>query len=275
MVSTQVKFTHFVCEHEVLVAMLSEFAFYSFEEENGLLIGYIDSKDYDGTLRKDLDALQLMIPFDYEAIVLENKNWNEVWESNFEPISIGNEVHLRANFHPSQPQFRFDIEIHPKMAFGTGHHETTYMMIEFQLEQNFESMKVFDFGCGTGVLGILASKLGASTVVGVDNEYPAYEATIENCGINDVAIFETFYGDLGTIKGRDFDVILANINRNVLLDAFPTLYDMLVADGILYISGILTTDEEAITEALKGKFNILKIKSKGNWLAMKISKQSV
>jgi ribosomal protein L11 methyltransferase len=273
MVSNQVIFSNFECEQDILIAFLSEMPFYSFEEEDNTLIGYIDNNDYNADLLKDLDALQMTVPFDYVSEIMENKNWNAVWESNFEPISIGDQVHLRANFHPSQPQFSFDIEIHPKMAFGTGHHETTHMMIEMELEADLKNKKVFDFGCGTGVLGILASKLGAKSIVGVDNEYPAYEATIENCTINQVTNFETFYGDLGTIGVVSFDIILANINRNVLLDAFPTLYTMLSADGSLYISGILTTDKEVITSALTANnFKIITIKNRGNWLAIHITK---
>jgi ribosomal protein L11 methyltransferase len=273
MKSNQIVFKNFECETEVLIALLCEMPFYSFEEEETILLGYINRDDYDASLLKDLDALQLRIPFEYSSHEMEDKNWNAVWESNFEPISIGDQVHLRANFHPAQPQFRFDIEIHPKMAFGTGHHETTHMIIEMELEADFKNKKVFDFGCGTGVLGILASKLGAKSIVGVDNEYPAYEATIENCTINQVTNFETFYGDLGTIGVSEFDVILANINRNVLLDAFPTLYTMLCANGSLYISGILTTDEEVITNALNANnFKIITIKNRGNWLAIQISK---
>jgi ribosomal protein L11 methyltransferase len=271
---TKYTFRNHLCENEVLIAFLAELPFDSFDEDSDNIVNaYIPTKLIDKHFVFELQYLQAQFNVDTKIAEIKNENWNEIWESNFEPIVVEDKIYIHANFHPKLESFPYRIEIQPKMAFGTGHHETTYMVLKLMLDMDFKSANVFDYGCGTGILGIMAAYLGAKTIIGVDNEYPAYEATIENCVLNNVHNFETFHGDLSTIEVGSFDVILANINRNVLLDSFSTLYNKLNEKGILIISGILHSDEEIIQSSLvSNNFKTITTLQKGNWLAKYITK---
>jgi ribosomal protein L11 methyltransferase len=231
------------------------------------------SKEWDFTL------IKTFIPY---------QNWNVLWESNFQPIQVGNFVAVRADFHPPTPSYNsetqegvvFDLVINPKMAFGTGHHETTYMMMQLMQYLPFEGTKVLDYGCGTGVLAILASKLRATEIEAVDIEVASFDNTIENCIINNVDNVKAFHGTLQTIEADNFDVILANINRNVILESLSSLKNKLqtvrkdkVGEGILLISGFLKEDEAIMREAvIKNDFTIDTTIQRGNWLCMHLKK---
>ena len=201
-----------------------------------------------------------------------------LWESNFEPIQIDDFVAVRADFHPptvdekGNQSVQFDLVINPKMAFGTGHHETTYMMMQLMRDINFEGKKVLDYGCGTGILAILASKLKAEYLEAVDIEAASFENTVENCKINEVQNVKAFEGTLEVIDASDFDIILANINRNVILDSLFSLKNKLNTEGVLLISGFLKEDETVMKEAvIKNGFKIINTIQRGNWLCMRLN----
>ena len=182
-------------------------------------------------------------------------------------------VAVRADFHPNTEGVEFDLIVNPKMAFGTGHHETTYMMMQHMRSMNFKGKKVLDYGCGTGILAILASKLGAIDLEAVDIEEPSYENTIENCAINHVDTVKAICGILDDVPSHDFDVILANINRNIIIDSLDDLKSRLNTEGVLLISGFLKMDENTILQATNyAGFTHQKTLYRGNWLSMLLTK---
>lgn len=201
---------------EILLAMLGNYPFEVFEEDSGLINAFLPGNISPESLFEDLTTLALSFPFSYEVENLPEENWNIQWESNFSPIKINDFCYVRADFHPPVLGFKHELVITPRMAFGTGHHETTFMMMEAMESIHFKDKQVFDFGCGTGILAILASKLGARKVIALDIEEPAVENSIENAKLNGVgAQMEVFGGDLNAVSLADQDIILANINRNV------------------------------------------------------------
>ena len=197
------------------------------------------------------------------------QNWNAVWEANFQPIVVDDFCAIRASFHAPLPDVRFDLVIDPKMAFGTGHHETTYMMIELMQTLDFAHKKVFDFGCGTGILAILAAKLGAAHIDAIDNEQPAYESTLENALINETPAVHALFGTLDAVKTGDYAVILANINRNVLIASMPRLREQLAVGGTILFSGVLAREEHLVRATADAQgFSYLTTRYKGDWIAM-------
>jgi ribosomal protein L11 methyltransferase len=251
---------------EILIAGLSDFPFESFEESPVGLTAYLPEADCTADLEAELNVLALQYQFHYEKTFIPYQNWNEVWESNFQPIQVEDFVAVRADFHPPTEGVRFDLVINPKMAFGTGHHETTYMMMQLMQSIDFEGTKVFDYGCGTGILAILASKLRSTEGVAVDIELASFDNTIENCRINAVENIRSYCGTLDNITEDDFDVILANINRNIIIGSLPRLREMLKPKGLMLISGFLMDDEKVMTEAVnQNGFLIDKKIQRGKW----------
>ncbi|MFQ5448219.1 MAG: 50S ribosomal protein L11 methyltransferase, partial [Saprospiraceae bacterium] len=202
--------------------------------------------------------------------LVPGQNWNSLWESNFEPVIVGDFCGIRADFHPPLQYVSHELVINPKMAFGTGHHETTFMVIEHMRNIDFCGKKVLDFGCGTGVLAILASKLGAKSIVAADIEEQSYRNTLENATNNGVANIEAVCGTLSDVSAGFFEVVLANINRHVILGALPTLSKRVLPGGWLVTSGYLLADEQVVTEALKNAgFQTVNILKQGNWISIK------
>jgi ribosomal protein L11 methyltransferase len=258
---------------EVLTALLSALPFDVFEETPTGLKAYIAEKDVTSEIDIQLSEWGGEQGFQFEKVFIPYQNWNAVWESNFEPIRVDDFVAVRADFHPNTEGVKFDLVINPQMAFGTGHHETTYMMMQMMEHLDFGGKKVLDYGCGTGILAILASKLKANTIEAVDIELPSYENTIENAAINDVHNIIPFHGDLYTIQSRNFDVILANINRNIIMQSLSDLKKMLNTEGVILISGFLNVDEKVIKKAAQNKrMKVEKILRNGNWLCMMLRK---
>jgi ribosomal protein L11 methyltransferase len=259
---------------EVLIALLSEcVAFDTYQETDEGVEAYLPEKDFNEEIAKEIRGLRKMISFIYRKKFIPYRNWNKEWESNFEPIRIDDFVGIRADFHAPTEGVEFDLVINPKMAFGTGHHETTYMVMDFMRRIDFKNKYVFDFGGGTGILAILALKLNAQQVDAVDNELPSYENTIENAALNEVHNIKSIHGTLDDVSGTDFDIILANINRNVILASLDTLYGKLKRNGTMLISGIMLQDEEMVKSACISKgFNWLEVKHRGNWMAAKLVK---
>ena len=257
---------------EILIALLSDLPFDTFEVAETALKGYILEKDWTENVEKQTAEVNQGFGFTFEKTFIPYQNWNTVWESNFQPIRVDDFVGLRADFHPPTEGVVFDLVINPKMAFGTGHHETTYMMMQLMRDIDFGSKKVMDYGCGTGILAILAEKLGAIDLEAVDIEEASYENTLENNAINSVHDIKAFCGTLDVIPSSDFDIILANINRNVILYSLSDLKSRLKTGGIMLISGFLKQDENILLEATKKEgFQHIQTEHRGNWLCMKLN----
>lgn len=234
---------------EVLIQFLGEIGFESFVETSDGLEAYIQKKDFnENLLRETLDSLS-EIAFDWQKEVILPENWNDAWESNFEPVVVEDLCCIRAPFHNENPIVKLNVIITPKMSFGTGHHDTTWMMTKSLFSIPLMGKTVLDMGCGTGVLAIVARKLGASGVVGIDNDVWSFENARENCLENDCSEIEIILGDKAAIPDKKFDVILANINRNILLADMPAYVQHLSPNGILFLSGFYSTDNETLIKA--------------------------
>lgn len=254
---------------QILLAYLSEAPFDTFQETEEGLDAYLPANASKADADRILEELAQQYPFQTEQTFLPAQNWNEIWESNFQPVIVGNFCAVRADFHPPQPDVKWELVINPKMAFGTGHHETTWQCIAAMEHLPMEGAKVLDYGCGTGILAILASKLGATEVEAVDIEEESYRNTVENSTDNEVYNVTARCGTLHDVQGRDFDGILANINRNVILDSLPRLAELVRPGGWLLLSGILAEDERVIVEsAEQAGFEKRKQTQRGNWLCI-------
>ncbi|HRI58815.1 MAG TPA: 50S ribosomal protein L11 methyltransferase [Saprospiraceae bacterium] len=258
---------------DILVAYLAEAPFDTFEETESGLNAYLPASAGQTVAEQQLLALQEQFDFEWDKTFIPGQNWNEIWESNFPPVIVGDFCAVRADFHEPNPGVQYELIINPKMAFGTGHHETTWQCIAAMEHLPIAGKKILDFGCGTGVLAILASKLGAAEAEAVDIEEESYRNTLENSAVNAVTNITARCGALDAVQGRDFDGILANINRNVILDALPSLAALLKPDGWLLVSGILLQDEAIVTEAAgQAGFEKKKRTEKGNWLCLEFKK---
>ena len=262
-------------QQDLLINTLGEIGFDTFEELEFGFKAYIPVDDFDrAVLDEALEAYRDMFTFSYEITLIPQKNWNEVWESNFEPIAIKDKIFVRATFHEPRPEFEFEIVIDPKMAFGTGHHQTTSMMLELMLENDMAGKKVLDMGCGTGILAIMASKLGAMEVTAIDYDPVCYDSTVENAALNGIQNITALCGSKEVIPDEQFDVILANINRNILLDQMQRYSEVLKPDGELYLSGFYETPDLDIIMDEARKYGIKYIihKLNNNWVAAKFIK---
>ena len=232
---------------EILTAYLSDFPFESFESDEKVLCAYIRSDEAEA-FTEDIHAT--LEGLKWCSTEIKSQNWNTLWESNFTEVEVDNEVLIRAPFHTPRPEFgEREIVIQPKMSFGTGHHSTTQLMVRMLLDAEAPSRRVLDMGSGTGVLAILAARLGAESVLAVEIDDMAEESVRENISINGVAErVESICGDVAAIEGRHFDIILANINRNILLRDMVDYCATLNAGGLLVISGFLEEDIAPLTQ---------------------------
>jgi ribosomal protein L11 methyltransferase len=261
---------------EILVAFLGEMPFDTFEESEEGVNAYIPEKEDSEDILQQLKDLQSRFAFEFMRAEIPHQNWNELWESNFESIQVGNFCGIRADFHPTFDQVTHELVINPKMAFGTGHHATTFMMIQLMEDMKWQDKKVFDYGTGTGILAILAAKLGANDIDAVDIEDLSYENTIENAQRNQVSGIEVYLGDLSVVTNQGYDIILANINRNVILESLSALYEKLKEGGEILFSGILAVDKALLLEsAEKQGFTLQQSLQKGDWIALKMQKLAV
>jgi ribosomal protein L11 methyltransferase len=249
-------------KQEILISMLSDLGAEGFEQTEESLLAYFNELNF-----PSFEVNQILQPYSYTTTTIQEQNWNEVWESNFQPVRIGNFCLVRAEFHEPAKEVLQEIIITPKMSFGTGHHATTYMMIE-QMEQiDFRDKRVFDFGTGTGILAILARKLGASKLFGIDVDHWSIENARENilrngCDGIEVELTSRF-------PSEKYDVVLANINRNVILQYLPLFHSILEANGIILFSGLLTSDESDIVEACNEQgFLLQKRTERNNWISL-------
>ena len=251
-------------EQEKLIAMLSNFNFEGFEQTDIELLAYIEND-----LFNQDDVQALLYDYAYEKEQLPNINWNEKWESDFEPIIIENEVAIRADFHEEIGETKHEIIITPKMSFGTGHHATTQLMLEQMSGINFTNKKVWDYGTGTGVLAIYAEKLGAKEIIANDIDPWSEENARENIARNNCLAVNVRLGGLEVVPEDGFDIILANINLSVLRDDVPILLKKLKkSGGTLVISGVLEEKKQDIIEIIKSYKADYKVFIKDKWLSI-------
>ncbi|MFI5158050.1 MAG: 50S ribosomal protein L11 methyltransferase [Sphingobacteriales bacterium] len=261
-------------QQDLLINALGEIGFDTFEELDLGFKAYIPTDNFDQTkLDAVLGSHREMFSFSYELSVIPQKNWNEVWESNFEPITVGDKISVRATFHQPKPEYPYEIIIDPKMAFGTGHHQTTAMMLELMLETGFAGKKVLDMGCGTGILAIMAAKLGSAEVVAIDNDQVCFESTLENAKLNNAENIRVICGSKEAIPTEKFDTILANINRNILLEQMERYSQLIKIGGEIYLSGFFEKDLELITaECRKHDLKYKNYIKNKDWVAAKFIK---
>ncbi|MGD9977930.1 MAG: 50S ribosomal protein L11 methyltransferase [Bacteroidales bacterium] len=239
--------------NNILIAQLSGLGFEGFMEDTDGFRAYIKVSYFSANVDDVLSSVIIPdgVTISYKVTEIEEKNWNEVWESNFEPIIVDNRCLVRASFHANNPKADYDIVIDPRMAFGTGHHQTTYLMLNTLLDLDVEGKAVLDMGCGTGVLSILAEKRHAMKVLAIDNDEWAYRNAKENVAGNGCSRIEVMLGDANLLAGKHFDVVLANINLNTLLNDLPIYAAALNADSMLLMSGMLKLDVQKLVDTGK------------------------
>ncbi len=262
-------------QKDILIALLGEIDYDTFEEtERGFNAYIIETSFNEDLLSETLTPYKDEFKFKYLVNDVKQKNWNEVWESNFEPIEIKDQVYVRATFHQPKPAFKYEIVIDPKMSFGTGHHQTTAMIMAYLLETDVAGKTVLDMGCGTAILAILASKMGAKSVVAIDYDPVCYDSTLENSTLNNVGNLTAYCGSKEAIPNEQYQIILANINRNILLDQIERYSEALEVGGKIFFSGFYEEpDLEMITaEAKKYGINYVSHKKKDLWVAAKFIK---
>ncbi|WP_181307804.1 50S ribosomal protein L11 methyltransferase [Rufibacter sp. XAAS-G3-1] len=263
---------------EILIAELGELGFDTFQDTEEGFQGYIEEDRFsEGALQEVLERYQFAGEFPYQTRSIAKQNWNEEWEKNFESLLIAEKVSVRADFHPKPEGIAYDIVITPKMSFGTGHHETTTLMIENQLTLDHSRKRVLDMGCGTGILAIMAEQLGAREVLAVDIEDWTVENARENAERNHCSTLEVRLGDAAVLQGEaSFDLILANINRNVLLEDMPVYSQLLQPGNPLVLSGFYTEDLPILQErASELDLTFESSRNKNNWVSAIFRKNSL
>lgn len=252
---------------ELLIAALSEQGIEGFEESESTLKAFVAESDFDEAA---IAAVLSGFGLKYDQETIAPKNWNAAWEADFEPVIIGDFCTIRAHFHTLAVTTKQEVIITPKMSFGTGHHATTYLM-SAQMEQlDFNQKTVFDFGTGTGILAILAEKLGASKVIAIDNDEWSFENAQENILLNHCTNIAVSRDSIDTFAGSTtFDIILANINRHILLHYMDMMHGLLHPGATLLMSGLLTDDEEIICKAATVTgFTVQKVNTRNNWITV-------
>jgi ribosomal protein L11 methyltransferase len=254
---------------DMLVAMLGDIGFESFIEEDDLLKAYISATDFNDECKVSLSGSEISRFYaSYESELIKDRNWNAIWENEYDPVIIDNKLIIRAPFHTKPADIPLEIIIEPKMSFGTAHHETTRLMLRYMLELDLVNKSLLDMGCGTAALAILARKLGANPVMAIDNDEWAYNNSLENVGNNNIDDISVYHGDAGLLPGMSFDVILANINRNILLRDIPVYSGCLRSGGLLIMSGFYSADLQVITQcAHNSTLELLNERSENNWVA--------
>lgn len=263
---------------DVLSALLAEIGFESFVESEQGLAAYIPENLYsENQLSSVLGDLPLPdLSVQYQEVYIENKDWNEEWEKHFfQPIIIDNQVVIHSSFHKDIPALKYDIVIDPKMAFGTGHHATTALMVSCLLETDLRKKAVLDMGCGTAVLAILAAMKGAQPVRAIDNDEWAYKNALENIRLNKTFDIQVELGDANLLGKETYDFIFANINRNILLNDIPAYVKCMRPDSSLFLSGFFKEDVMIIVETgKKYGLELVSEKEDGGWWSLELRVKS-
>lgn len=258
---------------EILIAELGFAGFESFVENENGVTAYIQKEDWRAEILEDISILkseEFSIEFNKNEVA--QTNWNSEWEKNFEPIQVDDLVSIRAPFHEDK-KLTYDIVIEPKMSFGTGHHETTHMMIQHLLALDLENKKTLDMGCGTGILAIFAEMKGAKPIDGIDIDNWCYVNSIENAERNNCNSITFYEGDASLLTTQQYDVIIANINRNILLKDMKTYTNCLLEQGVLLLSGFYKEDIPTIdAEVSKYGLQLQKTIERNNWVSLKYIK---
>ena len=255
---------------EILIAELGNVGFESFVETENGVTAYIQKTDWNAEILADVFVLNSdEFSIEYNLNEVPQTNWNAEWEKNFEPIQVDDLVSIRAPFHEN-PNLKYDIVIEPKMSFGTGHHETTHMMVQHLLQLDLENKKVLDMGCGTGILAIFAEMKGAKPLDAIDIDNWCYENSVENVTRNNCKNISVYEGDAALLVDKKYDVIIANINRNILLMDMKVYTNCLQEGGILLLSGFYEQDIPVIdAEVIKYGLKLEKFIQRNNWVALK------
>lgn len=258
---------------EILIAELGNVGFESFVENEDGVTAYIQQNDWNASI---LDTLFILnseeFKVDYNHKEVPQTNWNAEWEKNFNPIQVNDTVSIRAPFHEN-PNLAYDIVIEPKMSFGTGHHETTHMMVQHLIDIDLENKKVLDMGCGTGILAIFADMKGAQPIDAIDIDNWCYQNSLENVQRNKCNNISVYEGEASLLANKHYDVIIANINRNILIKDMETYVSCLNDHGTLLLSGFYKEDIPIIEqETTKYNLNLERIIEKNNWVALKYTK---
>lgn len=255
---------------EILIAQLGLEGFESFVENEDGVTAYIQEGDWNPTILEDIQILNSdEFEITYVEEVIEQTNWNSEWEKKFNQIQVDNLVSIRAPFHEN-PNLKYDIVIEPKMSFGTGHHETTHMMVQQLIDLDLTNKKVLDMGCGTGILAIFAEMKGANPIDAIDIDNWCYENSIENVERNNCQHIAVFEGDAALLAGKSYDVIIANINRNILLNDMEAYMNCLNKEAVILFSGFYTEDIPIIdAEVSKYGLKLDKTIERNNWVSLK------
>ena len=255
---------------EILTAQMGELGFDSFSETDKTIEAFIPSSAFtEDVLQSESLKDNPLFKVRFQTEVIPDQNWNEVWEKNyFKPLLVENRCLIRAPFHTDTPKAEYEIVIDPRMAFGTGNHETTYLMISAILSQDLQGKQVLDMGCGTGILGILASMRGAETVKAIDIDEWAYNNTLENAEINNVTNIDVFQGDANFLGKHKFDVVYANIHRNILLQDLPIYASVMCKEAEIIMSGFYLEDLPTISaKAEEVGLKPASYQERNNWVA--------
>ena len=260
-------------QHDMLVTMLAEIGFDSFMDEAHVLKAYRPAENRDDVAVEGLLSDPVFIGIQLLNVEeMPDKDWNELWEASYQPVVVNERCRVRAPFHEPDPNFEFDLVIEPKMSFGTANHETTAQIIQLMLETDFQGKSVLDMGSGTAVLAILAKKLGAAHTVAIDNDEWAYRNAFTNCELNGISDIEIVLGDALAIQGQ-YDIVLANINRNILLRDMPYYNDAMKPGAHIFFSGFYTEDLPSIQdEAGRLGLRYCRHLSRNNWVAAEFFK---
>ena len=254
-------------EQEKLISYLSELGATGFEQQEDALLAYFAEDAF-----PSYDVNEKLKDFQFQISTVKEQNWNEVWEQAFQPVVVDDFCAVRAHFHEPIAGVQHEIIITPKMSFGTGHHATTYLMMQQMQSLNFGGKTVFDFGTGTGILAILAEKLGAEKVLAIDNDEWSFENAQENAERNNCTKIDIQLSSV--LPQKSFDIVLANINRNVILQYMPYLNALVNNKDILLLSGLLVDDKEEIVEACRQNgFLLVNEGEKTNWISLLFEKE--
>ena len=255
---------------DMLIAMLSDAGYNGFEETEGELLAYTSEEAFNNGELADIAAT---FGADFETEALVHQNWNALWESNFQPVIVNGICTIRAHFHDIEVATPYEIVITPKMSFGTGHHATTQQMMMVMNDMDIKGRSVLDFGTGTGVLAIFAEMLGASTVFAIDNDEWSVENTVENIERNNCSHISVKQGSLEDVPPGKYDIILANINRHILLQYMAELQDRLDTSGRVLMSGLLAADKDIIVRAANDAgLHLIKDGELNNWIVLLFAK---